>query len=317
MTSARDGALLAAADGRVLAEGGGLPLELRVEERPARPSERIHGPIEIESVDGRDVVEAVDITQEPIAIPVRYEGEGPVIALSDFGAVGRRRIARGVVSGQVISMEVIEEPLPMVLARSRPAVNDRIVALTFDDGPWPGQTQEILDILEREDVHATFFMLGVQVRRNPEIARAVRDAGHTIGNHTYGHSILRRATKQQVRKEIEACRDAVRRATGVTPVFFRPPGGLLSPSVYEVCREKDMPVVGWTVDPQDWSGKDTDALVEDVIDHVEPGAVVLLHDGGGDRTSTIEALPQIIAILRARGFTFVTLEDVPALAVTP
>jgi peptidoglycan/xylan/chitin deacetylase (PgdA/CDA1 family) len=316
LTDASPGDLVAAADGRVLREGAGRPIELRVDGRPARAGERIVGPVEVTSLDGEDVVEDVVVTEELIAIPVRYQGEGPLVSLTQTGNVGKRRVERGATSGQVLAMTVVQEAAPMVFTRERTSPGDRVVALTFDDGPWPGQTEAVLEILDAKEVKATFFLLGVQVRKHPELARAVAAGGHLIGNHTYGHSMLRYSTKQQVREEIVACRDAIRAAVGITPTWFRPPGGLLSPSVHAVCAEKGMQVVGWTVDPQDWSGKSARQLVEEVVSATEPGAVVLLHDGGGDRRATIDALSEIIDRLRSRGFQFIRLDETPDMGLS-
>lgn len=311
LTVAAAGDLLAASDGRVLLDGRGLPPALEIDGRPVADGETVMGPAVIESVPGADVVEEVEVAEEPIAMPVRYEGEGSLVSLSQTGRVGRRRVSRGAVSGQVLAMAVLEEPVAMVLTRRRAAPGDRVVALTFDDGPWPGQTEDVLSILEEAGVSATFFMLGVQVDAHPGIARAVVAAGHGVGNHTQTHRMLRRADEDTVRREIRAGQTAFRSAVGFSPVWFRPPGGLVGPDLFAGAEAEGVRVVGWTVDPQDWDRKTADDIADEVVDAVRPGAVVLLHDGGGDRSATIEALPRIISELRSKGYEFITLDEYP------
>lgn len=221
--AASPGDLLAASDHRVLVRGGGEPPVLLVDGVPAGPGLRINKPCVVQSVRGQDIVETLETTREPIPFPVLYEGEGSKVRLTATGSVGQRTVVRGSVSGQVVAMYVEERPSAMVFSRERLTMDDRVVALTFDDGPWPGQTEAVLDVLDRYDVKATFFVLGIQVRRNPALLREVLERGHTVGNHTYGHTILRRATKDAVRKEIRACDDAIRRAGGSRTDFFRPP----------------------------------------------------------------------------------------------
>jgi peptidoglycan/xylan/chitin deacetylase (PgdA/CDA1 family) len=221
------------------------------------------------------------------------------------------RVSRGAGSGQVLRTSVVAEPAPMVFTRQRPAPGDRVVALTFDDGPWPGQTEAVLEVLEKADAPATFFMLGVQVVAHPDLARAVVDAGHVVGNHTQSHPILRRARAERCLAEIEAAQRTIERATGVDPEWFRPAGGLVGPGLFEAADEASVRVVGWTIDPQDWTGAGADEIAANVLKYLHPGAVILLHDGGGDRGPTIEALPAIIDGIRERGYTLIGMDEYP------
>ena len=298
----------------VIEQGAGLPARLYVDGVPVDPEEPIRGPVSVETEPGEDVVEEVVVVARAIDVPVAYEGEGPIATLVQAGSAGVAQVTEGKLSGLVVDEVVVEAPLPMIVRLSEPAAGDRIVALTFDDGPWPGQTEEILAILDAENVRATFFMLGVQVRSHPALAREVARAGHAIGNHTQSHRMLLGADADTVGEEIAACQRTLREAAGVAPTLFRPPGGLADATVYAEAREAGMDLVRWTVDPQDWREPTTDELSDSVLGAVHPSAVVLLHDGGGDRSATVAALPEIIGELRARGYRFVTLDDVPSLA---
>ena len=187
----------------------------------------------------------------------------------------------------------------------------KLVALTFDDGPWPESTDAVLAMLERYDVPATFFMVGLYVKRWPETASHVAEQGHLVGNHTFHHATLTKVDMKQLDTELRWTNDVIKGATGVEPVWFRPPGGKHDGRVYGALKSRGMKPVLWTVDPQDWAGASAKQIADRVSNAVRPGAVVLLHDGGGDRGETVKALPMIIKRLRKQGYEFVTLDEIP------
>lgn len=189
-----------------------------------------------------------------------------------------------------------------------------LVALTFDDGPWPGTTQQVLDVLDAEQVPATFFMLGVQAKRYPKLARAVASSGNQVGNHTYGHSYLPAASGAAAWTDIQLGAKEIWKATGHPPVWFRPPYGQVDTKAVSVAEQLDQRVVNWTVDSLDWRKPGTGAIVRNVLDHVRPGGIVLLHDGGGDRAQTVAALPPIIHELKKRGYVLVTVDELVAVS---
>ncbi len=182
------------------------------------------------------------------------------------------------------------------------------VALTFDDGPWPDTTAKILGILRQERVPATFFLVGQQVRRHPELLAQEVEAGVTIGTHSFSHpqpfGQLSDATiRDEVDKGLAALAD-----NGVRTALFRPPGGAISPVVLSSARRAGLRTVLWTVDPHDWRrGTSAEQIVRQVLAEAKPGSIVLLHDGGGDRSATVAALPQIIKGLKQRKLGFATL----------
>jgi peptidoglycan-N-acetylglucosamine deacetylase len=189
-----------------------------------------------------------------------------------------------------------------------PQTTPNMVALTFDDGPWPDTTSKVLQILQQERVPATFFLVGQQVRRHPELLAEEVGAGVTIGTHSFSHpqpfdNLGDDAIGEEIDQGLAALTD-----NGVRTGLFRPPGGAVSPAVLKAAGDRGLRTVLWTVDPRDWQrGTSTDQIVRRVLGQAAPGAIVLLHDGGGDRSATVAALPLIIAGLRDRGLGFTSL----------
>jgi peptidoglycan/xylan/chitin deacetylase (PgdA/CDA1 family) len=172
------------------------------------------------------------------------------------------------------------------------------VALTFDDGP-SAYTPQILRILEHHDAHATFFEIGEQVPAYPGYTRAILAQGSELGNHTWRHTIGSSEGMARTSHLIE-------RASGFRPCMFRPPGGELTASQAAEARRLHMAQVIWDVDTRDWSRPGTGAIISRAT-AVQPGSIVLMHDGGGPREQTVAALPHIIANLKSRGYHLVTL----------
>jgi len=165
----------------------------------------------------------------------------------------------------------------------------------------------VLAILREEGVPATFCLVGRSAARNAAIAAAQVAQGHTTCNHTADHDVkLATAPHERVVSQITDGGTMVREATGVTPLFYRPPGGALSPDVIAVAHEHSLRVLYWTVDPSDYLKPPAGVLVERIMSKIVPGAIVLLHDGGGDRSQTVAALRPLIDRLKAQGYRFTT-----------
>ncbi len=183
----------------------------------------------------------------------------------------------------------------------------KILALTFDDGPSPGLTQEYLDALDREGVRATFFLIGRHLERNPGLAALIAARGHEVGNHTFWHRDVRFLPEAAVRREIEATSLLIARETGAKVRFFRPPGGRTSARLERLAGEAGLATVLWDVDPGDWRrGATAGEIVRKVLAGVRPGAIVLLHEG---REQTLAALPLLLRELKERGWQCVTLSE--------
>lgn len=195
-----------------------------------------------------------------------------------------------------------------------PETNNSI-ALTFDDGPDPVYTGRVLEILAAHGVPAAFFVVGHRARAHPELLLRAHAEGHVIGNHTENHSMFFHCRLwSKLRSELTACNEAIHAAIGSVPTMFRSPHGIRNPALADVVRDMSMTVVGWQTRGCDAVSKDPAAIEARVVDSVQPGGVILLHDGSGlggtdDRSATLAALPGIITRLRAKGLRFVRLDE--------
>ncbi|HVN85714.1 MAG TPA: polysaccharide deacetylase family protein [Candidatus Binatia bacterium] len=187
------------------------------------------------------------------------------------------------------------------------------VTLTYDDGPNPPHTQAVLDVLNRHGVRATFFMIGRNIASHPDAAREVVARGHAAGNHSYWHSPLVLRTPSFVRAQIAAT-DALLRSLGANgEIHFRSPYGRhLFAVAFVLARQKRKSILGH-VGGDDWMTQDPDCIAQRVVARVTPGAIILLHDGGGPRDGTAVATGLIIEQLRRRGYAFVSIDELLAL----
>jgi peptidoglycan/xylan/chitin deacetylase (PgdA/CDA1 family) len=193
------------------------------------------------------------------------------------------------------------------------------VALTYDDGPNDPHTLHLLDMLAQHGAKATFFLIGKYVRSRPDIVRAIRDAGHVIGNHTYNHPNLIFVSAGRLRRELEDCRKALEDAIGAPAPLFRPPFGGRRPSVLRTARAMGLEPVMWSVTSYDWSAKSSEAIVQNVVSQVDSrqrrqSEIVLLHDGGhlsfgADRSHTVAATRVLLEKYSAQGKKFVSVEE--------
>jgi len=192
-------------------------------------------------------------------------------------------------------------------------INQPKIALTFDDGPNEPYTSEILDILKKYSIKATFFVLGKNVERYPDTAKRIVEEGHVIGNHTYDHPYLLIQSKSHIKYEIEKAEQAIFKATHTKPHLFRPPYGVNDSWIYHAVKEKGYVTIEWSVTSHN-GGKEIspDRIVRNVLGEVKNGAIVLLHDGdrlikGANRSHVVKALTPIIESLQQRGYQFVTV----------
>jgi peptidoglycan/xylan/chitin deacetylase (PgdA/CDA1 family) len=190
--------------------------------------------------------------------------------------------------------------------------SDRRVAITFDDGPDDPFTLKVRDILDAHGVKGTFFEVGKAIDAYPTIAKALLDDGQLLGNHSYHHDYWRWLDPRY--PELDRTQDAFRRNLGVCPAFFRPPHGQRTPFMIAHASSKGMHTVTWDVSASDWSSHDSGAVARGILDHVQPGSIILLHDGidgsgVADRSVLIDALPAILDGLRDQGLTPVRLDE--------
>lgn len=180
----------------------------------------------------------------------------------------------------------------------------RRVALTFDDGPWV-ETDQLISLLNQRRVKATFFVVGRQVEGNEKVLSRMYRSGHAIGNHSWAHPMLTALPDQSVKDQMLWTQLAVKKATGYSPCLMRPPYGALDARV-QGSLGRLQPVL-WDVDAADWESPPAEVIAARTLAGAKPGSIILLHDGGGDRSQTVAAVPAIIKGLRQRGFKLVTV----------
>lgn len=189
--------------------------------------------------------------------------------------------------------------------------NEKIIALTFDDGPHPIYTPQILDILDQHQVKATFFMIGSRMEEYPDIVKEVAARGHLIANHTYTHpGNLRTLSLEKLKWEIDQCQLSMQRITGQNTYLFRPPRGILNSQIIKILKEKGYTIVLWGICTYNYKAPTPEMMAARVIKHAHPGLIVLVHDGKTDfRWKDVEATRLIVASLSRQGYRFVTLEE--------
>lgn len=196
--------------------------------------------------------------------------------------------------------------LPLV--PSDPAADQKVMLLTFDDGPSE-YTVPILETLAKENIKAIFFITGYGARNHPELVERIHKEGHILAVHTMTHPNMRRLTKDGQRQEIQPLVELIEKVSGQKPRYFRPPFGAYNDDLRQLLMEMDMELINWTNGSKDWEGvvngyKDPNKVVEDVMQQLHKGAVVLFHD---TMQHTVEAVPEVIKRVRAEGYEFVTL----------
>lgn len=184
-----------------------------------------------------------------------------------------------------------------------PIAPGKVVALTFDDGPDPKVTRQILDVLKKHDAKATFFMLGSRVEYYPEVAKEVQMAGHELGNHTWNHADLTKLNTDRIGREINNTSAIIEKVTGQKPEAFRPPYGAVNKQIRNLT---EIPVVLWDVDTLDWKYRDPDKLLQIIQQKTKDGSTILMHD---IHQSTADGLDSVLTYLENEGYTFVTVGE--------
>ncbi|WP_421117942.1 polysaccharide deacetylase family protein [Aquihabitans daechungensis] len=251
----------------------------------------------IEVVDGEDSVEPTEVIRREQAVPGLPDA---LQYVQRAGKTGVEDATVGTKSGETVSAVTITPAVPAHRATGK------VVALTFDDGPSPTYTPDVLKILKDKGVPATFCTIGSEVDEHPDLVQQIVDEGHQLCNHTQSHAEgLEDEPRETVEAEMGGGREAIVDAVGEPAPFYRPPGGSLGPVIYEVAAEAEEVVLYWSIDPRDWQKPSTEELLAGVVNQLEPGGIILLHDGGGNRDATVAALPAIIDFAEALGYTFV------------
>ncbi len=309
---------LVSVGGNVLTEGAGAPFSATVGGRELNAAQiaafRAKGNEEIVFGDGADFVEASHQEERVTAPKLEpYERLGAVSFVSQWGRPGRAVYTVGDVSGEAVLKEELEPAQNAVLQSVNPAPADgsKLVALTFDDGP-SDYTQRYLDILSRYGARATFFCLGSAAAARPDLVRAIHDQGSQIASHTQSHQQLTAVDATVVQSEVRDAFSAISSASVPATTVIRPPYGDFTNDTWLASGGTLSASVIWNLDSEDWRLPGADAIVSNCTNGAYSGAIILMHDGGGNRDQDLDALPRIIETLQARGYRFVTLSELMA-----
>jgi peptidoglycan-N-acetylglucosamine deacetylase len=184
---------------------------------------------------------------------------------------------------------------------------DKVVALTFDDGPDPSFTPRVLDVLSHYDVPATFFMIGWEAAASPDLVRRVAASGDGVGSHTWNHIDLTRLSDAGMAVQVDKTQALLSSETGWKVACIRPPQGHVNPGLVRRLSQRGLTTVLWSADTRDWTLPGTDTIVRRALAELSPGAIILMHDGGEDRRQTLAALPRIIESVHAQGYRLVPI----------
>jgi len=195
---------------------------------------------------------------------------------------------------------------------SRVKTDELVISLTFDDGPVYGKTSAVLDALQRNQVKGTFFMIGQRVLEQPDLVRRIAQEGHEIGNHSFAHSDYNRLDTEAQIQDIYRTIEAIKAITGQQVTLFRPPGGYMSEALIERCKQEGITIAHWTYqqDPKDWcDGRSAAYIANYILKRVQPGQIVILHDGSSNGMQTAQALDILIPKLKDLGYSCVTMSE--------
>ena len=305
-------------DGSLITSGGGYPFTATVNgEMLTDYSVPIPANAQIELTRGGNIEEPAEETETHIPFTVQELGTGPVHVISSEGTEGIEVHKLGKITGKEAD-QTRQEMQPRVYdRRTIDTQGKKVVAFTFDDGPWEEYTAEILDILKENDAHATFFTVGQRIKdKEVDLVKRAYDEGHQVATHTWDHAAgsgqgvnLSFMTKEEQREEIEKGQQAIKDALNLDANrAFRAPGGNFPFKVWKNVEDLISAELGWNVDTFDWKRPGSAAIAKAMMS-VSPGDIVLCHDGGGDRSQTVEALREVLPKLKAEGWEFVTIDE--------
>lgn len=244
----------------------------------------------------------------PLSDQIKYNQEGDIGDDQPQLEGGSERDVR---EPHPVSNDKLQQEFPNILVlHGNPTKNQ--VALTFDDGPDIRFTPQVLDVLAKHDVKATFFLIGARAKAHRDITKRIHDEGHAIGNHTYWHPNLPKESLERLRWELTETEQVIEDIIGFKPRLFRSPYGALNEDILKVLGEMDHTVIGWDVDSVDWKLPGADIVADNVLSNVGFGSIILMHDGGDwsmDLSGTVQGLDRIISKLKEDGTKFVTLPE--------
>ena len=303
----------------VIKEGEGYAYSAKVDDKDLSREDiesfRIKGGEQIEFTDGGDRMEEYDIEYQEVQPKLLFDGDwGAISFVKQWGKVGKLEIRTGKDSGKKANGEWVEELQDCIIRIKNitPENDQKLVALTFDDGPAATYTEEYLSILQEHDAKATFFNLSPNVESYPDLAKKVVESGNQICSHTNNHYQLTSLNQEDFLYEVTSAHDTIQSITGVDTSIIRPPYGDFGQNCWLMSQGTISVSVLWTNDALDWSLPGVDAIVDNALNSISSGCVILMHDGGGDRSQNLEALPEIIERLQDAGYKLVTINELLA-----
>ena len=244
-----------------------------------------------------------------MAPAVQMKTGGAIQYVSQWGKAGKKTVWIGRKSGETIDKKVDVQPTDMVIESVNPDPKDgQYMALTFDDGPSE-YTPQILDILKEKGVHATFYNLGNSTNKHPDYTKRLVEEGNELASHTMQHQNLPTLDRASLRSEITHAFEVVDKASGITTQMIRAPYGAFTATEWGRSGDLISCNVLWNIDTLDWKRPGADAIKNNVLSHAKNGRIALMHDGGGDRSQDVAALPGIIDGLTQAGYKLVTVQE--------
>ncbi len=298
----------------VIKTGGGKPGIIICNGTAASPDTVLAAGDVVTVLPGEDTTEPIQERVEllpcrPVAPDLR-----PTVAAEGIESFhGLRRVRRGTLSGRVGSIEVAQIK-PVVIARCRPSTT-KAIALTFDDGPHPTYTPQLLEILAKHRAKATFFVLGIYARKYPHLVRRQVADGHEVALHSWAPASVTQIPGPTAAEDIARCKKLIHGIVGrpVALNWFRPPYGGKNATVEGIVAEAGLRMAMWSVDPADWRRPGSEVIYRRVVSRAHSGAVVRFHDGPANREGTVKAVERIIPMLQQQGYKLVTMSELAGL----
>lgn len=307
---------LVAVDGSVLTKGAGQQFKVYVDGNlVSNNNARVKKNVTVTEDKGDNTTEDAIVTETPVSWTWDASGshhDGSLGITITPGTDGTAVTKTGKISGKTVT---VNSATPMVQRTCRwynvtvPS-DQKVIALTFDDGPSDTYTQQILDILSENGAVGTFFELGQNVEKYPALSKAVVQQGSQVGSHSYDHPYyFTTIGKAALQEELRKAQEAIYNATGVTVTTVRAPGGEFDATTWTQTGDYMSVEVYWNVDTQDWEKPGSATIVNNAVSNAKNGRIILMHDGGGNRDQTVAALKEIVPQLKAQGYTFVTIDQ--------
>ncbi len=307
-----------AVDGSVIQQGGGNAATVKLNNAETSDfSKLLMDGDTIEVTNGSDTTEEyTEETKEtkPAKASVKVTGAG---AIHKVSAPSKEtvKVLTGKESGKT-KTEVVKKSSGLTVTKCNASTSKKVIALTFDDGPWPTTTDQILDILAENDAKATFFTIGKQIASRTSSVKRMKEAGHQICTHTYDHASgsgrgvnITYMSASEQKKEVKKGYAAIKAVTGEdASTVVRLPGGNVNEDTYSNLSNLISAEINWNVDTEDWSRPGVDAIYNRIV-NASSGNIILMHDGGGDRSQTVAALKKALPVLKGKGYSFVTIDE--------